>query len=144
MKSFVMKNGTVTLLKHFLIYGLLGLIAEVIYTGLASLLAGDFSMHGFTFLIMLPIYGLAVFLEPFVIFLKPLPWWIRGLFYIVSFWLIEYITGILLLAILGNCPWNYKDPLNINGLITLRMAPEWFIAGLGFERVYHFLQINEI
>jgi uncharacterized membrane protein len=143
MKSFVLKNHAL-LIQHFLIYGLLGLVIEVIYTGLASLLAGDYSMHGFTFLIMLPIYGSAVFLEPFVFFFNPLPWWIRGLFYLVLFWITEYISGTILILLLGYCPWNYNDPLNINGIITLRMAPEWFFAGLGFEKIFRFLLHNKI
>lgn len=124
---------------RFLIYGLIGLTIEVIYTGLSSLIAGDYSMHGFTFLVMLPIYGLAVFLEPLHERLRLLPWWSRGLIYLATFWGIEYLSGSILSLILGRCPWVYADPLNINGLITLRMAPEWFLAGLAFEKLHDFL-----
>lgn len=126
-------------LKRFYIYGILGLILEVIYTGLASLLQGDFSMQGFTFLVMIPIYGLAVFLEPLHTYLRPQPWWIRGLIYLVLIWTIEYSSGAILALFLGSSPWNYSDKLNIDGYITLRMAPEWFLAGLGFEVLHDFL-----
>ncbi|WP_041276721.1 putative ABC transporter permease [Desulfosporosinus acidiphilus] len=126
-------------LKHFLIYGIIGLVLEVIYTGLASLLKGDYSMHGFTFLVMLPIYGLAVFLEPLQAKIYDLPWWSRGAIYLTMIWSIEYTSGLILGIILGSCPWHYTDPLNINGLITLKMAPEWFLAGLGFEHLHNFL-----
>ena len=126
-------------LKRFLIYGIIGLVLEVIYTGLASLLKGDFSMQGMTFLVMLPIYGLSVFLEPLHDYLRSHPWWLRGLIYLATIWAIEYSSGIILALILGNCPWHYSDPLNINGYITLRMAPEWFLAGLGFEFIHDFL-----
>lgn len=125
--------------KRFLIYGIIGLVIEVMYTGLASLLKGDLSMQGFTFLIMIPIYGLSVFLEPLHSFLRPHPRWIRGLIYLAVIWTIEYSSGAFLSLILGSCPWQYNDALNINGYITLRMAPEWFLAGLGFEYIHDFL-----
>lgn len=126
---------------RFLVYGFLGLTLEVIYTGLASLFQGDWSMHGFTFLVMFPIYGLAVFLEPIHDKIKPRPWWLRGLVYLILIWGIEYLSGWILSLILGTCPWTYCDPLNINGWITLRMAPEWFLAGLGFEVIHDHLVI---
>ncbi len=76
-----LSNHTKTMKKYkrFLIYGILGLVIEVIYTGMASLLKGDFSMQGFTFLVMIPIYGLAIFFEPLHNRLRSNPWWIRGL-----------------------------------------------------------------
>ncbi|MGC7871915.1 putative ABC transporter permease [Desulfosporosinus sp. SYSU MS00001] len=126
-------------LKHFLIYGIIGLVLEVIYTGIASFLKGDYSMQGFTFLVMLPIYGLAVFLEPLHTQIRTIPWWIRGAFYLTLIWLIEYSSGLILAIVLGHCPWHYTDSLNINGLITLKMAPEWFLAGLGFEYLHDYL-----
>lgn len=126
-------------LTRFLIYGIIGLALEVIYTGLASLIAGDLSMQGFTFLVMLPIYGMAVFLEPVHRQIRFSPWWVRGGIYLVLIWLIEYMSGALFALFLGKSPWLYHDPLNINGYITLRMAPEWFLAGLGFEKIHDFL-----
>jgi len=126
-------------LKRFLIYGIIGLVLEVIYTGLASLLKGDLSMHGFTFLVMIPIYGLSIFLEPLHAHLRTYPWWIRGLVYLAMIWAIEYSCGVILAGFLGHCPWHYTDPLNVNGYITLRMAPEWFLAGLGSEALHDFL-----
>jgi uncharacterized membrane protein len=125
--------------KHFLIYGMVGLVLEVIYTGFASLLKGDYSMHGFTFLIMLPIYGLAVFLEPLHVKIREIPWWTRGAIYLTIIWGIEYSSGLILADMLGHCPWHYTDPLNVNGLITLKMAPEWFLVGMGFEALHNFI-----
>ncbi|TGE31407.1 hypothetical protein [Desulfosporosinus sp. Sb-LF] len=127
------------ILKRFLIYGIIGLLLEVVYTGLASLLKGDFSMHGFTFLVMIPIYGLSVFLEPLHTLVRPYHWSIRGLTYLSIIWMIEYSSGFIFAEVLGSSPWHYSDILNINGYITLRMAPEWFLAGLGFEFLHDFL-----
>lgn len=141
MYVLILSNHTksMKILKRFLIYGIIGLVLEVIYTGLASLLKGDFSMQGFTFLVMMPIYGLSVFLEPLHTHLRPFPWWIRGLMYLATIWMIEYSSGVILAGVLGDCPWHYSDKLNVNGYITLRMAPEWFLAGLGFEVLHDFL-----
>lgn len=124
---------------RFLIYGAMGLVLEVTYTGLYSLLKGDFSMAGKTFLVMFPIYGLALLLEPVHNFLRPYPRWIRGLHYLALIWTGEYLYGYLLQTVLGACPWHYRDLLNIHGLITLRMGPEWFLTGLGFEYLHDFL-----
>lgn len=124
---------------HFLIYGLAGLSVEVIYTGLASLLRGDWSMHGFTFLVMLPVYGLAVLLEPVHDSIRHHPWWARGFVYLGLIWGIEYLSGATFALLLGYSPWYYTDSLNVHGYITLRMAPEWFLAGLGFEWLHDFL-----
>lgn len=132
-------NKSMKKLKRFIIYGIIGLLLEVIYTGLAALLKGDLSMQGFTFLVMMPIYGLSIFLEPLHTQLRPHPWWTRGLIYLTVIWMIEYSSGLFLTSILGSCPWNYSDLLNIDGYITLRMAPEWFLAGLGFEFIHDFL-----
>jgi uncharacterized membrane protein len=120
-------------LLRFFLYGFIGLTLEVIYTGLSALIHGDWRMPGYTFLVMIAIYGLAVFLEPVHNRIRPLPWWTRGLIYLFLIWGIEYYSGLFLKVLLGECPWNYTDPLNIQGLITLKMAPEWFFAGLGFE-----------
>ncbi|KLU59319.1 hypothetical protein CEB3_c43050 [Peptococcaceae bacterium CEB3] len=124
---------------RFFIYGLTGLALEVVYTGLASLLKGDWSMQGFTFLVMFPIYGLAVLLEPVHERVRPYPWWLRGVIYLVLIWGIEYLSGAAFTVLLGHSPWYYTDSLNINGYITLRMAPDWFLAGLGFEWLHDVL-----
>jgi len=125
--------------KRFLIYGIIGLVLEVVYTGLASLLKGGHRMEGFTFLVMIPIYGLAVFLEPLHNHLRPSPWWIRGLMYLGTIWMIEYSSGVILAGALGDCPWHYCDKLNFNAYITFSMAPQWFFAGFLFEVLHDFL-----
>jgi len=125
--------------KRLLIYGIIGLVLEVVFTGLTSLLNGDLRMKGFTFLVMMPIYGLSVFLEHLHNRSRLLPWWIRGLIYLTTIWLIEYASGVILTGVLGDCPWHYTDKFNVNGYISLRMAPVWILAGLGFEVIHDFL-----
>ncbi len=61
--------------------------------------------------------------------------------WLMVIWAIEYVSGLILVGILGVYPWRYTDPLSINGLITLRFAPVWFVSGLLFERIHHTLDV---
>ena len=126
--------------KRYVIYGLLGLCLEVFWRGFDSLLNGDITLSGTTYIWMFFVYGLAVLLEPIhnKIFFWPVV--IRGGVYTLLIFSIEYLTGLLLRLILGTCPWNYgNEPLAINGLITLRFIPVWFFTGLLFEVVHNTL-----
>lgn len=128
---------------RFVIYGLLGLIMETVWTGLGSLLAGDLRLKSFTSLWMFVIYGLAVFLEPVHERIRFWPWFVRGLLWTAVIFGIEYATGWLLRSITGVSPWNYAGKLyNVDGLIRLDYAPVWFAAGLFFERVHDWLKGN--
>lgn len=128
---------------RFVIYGLLGLIMEMAWTGLGSLLAGDIRLRSFSSLWMFAIYGLAVFLEPVHKRIRPWPWYFRGLLWTIVIFGIEYTSGGLLRAITGASPWSYAGkPYNIDGLIRLDYAPAWFAAGLFFERAHDWLKMK--
>lgn len=84
---------------------------------------------------MFPIYGCAAFLEPLMRRLISIPFWKRGLIYMLCIYLGEYTSGILL-RYKNACPWNYeKSPFHIQRVIRLDFAPLWFCAGLFFERL---------
>ena len=93
------------------------------FTGMDSLIRGDLRLFAFTNLWMFFIYGLAVFLEPVHDRITGWKWPFRGMFWMLLFWGIEYVTGFMLVNILGVYPWHYTDLYAINGLITLRFAP---------------------
>lgn len=114
----------------------MGWSLEIIWTGLDSLIHGDFRLMGFTNLWMFFIYGSAVILEPLHDKISNWRWPLRGLVWLFAIWGIEYICGLVLLKLLGVYPWRYTDPLAINGLITLRFAPVWFVGGLLFEKAH--------
>lgn len=124
--------------KRFVIYGLLGWIIEIFWTGMGSLLKGNLMLSSFTYLWMFPIYGAAVFLEPVHDQIEDLPWYVRGGIWVVVILSIEYITGWFLNSLLGSCPWDYSDatPYHIQGLIRLDYIPAWFMVGLIFERIH--------
>ena len=126
--------------KRFLIYGIAGWILEIIWTGLGSLLAGDLTLRCKTYLWMLPIYGMAVFMEPVYHKIKTYSWVARGFVWMIVIFAIEYCSGLTLKTMVGVYAWNYSDtPLHIGGLIRLDYAPVWFAAGLLFEKAYCYL-----
>lgn len=132
------------MIKRFLLYGLIGWSLEIIWTGLESFVHGDLRLMGFTNLWMFLIYGSAVFLEPLHDYISDWRWPLRGLFWLLLIWGIEYVSGLILVSILGVYPWRYTGPLAINGLITLSFAPVWFVGGLLFERIHHALDTLKI
>ncbi|MFD3158539.1 hypothetical protein ACFIJ5_17060 [Haloimpatiens sp. FM7330] len=125
---------------RFIIYGLAGWCVEIFWTGLGSLLKGDITLHGWTYIWMFPIYGLLIFAEPIHDKIREWPAIFRGGVYALLILTTEFVTGTLLCSILGSCPWIYEDtPYTINGIIRLDYAPFWFIAGLLFEKLHDIL-----
>ena len=128
--------------KRFLLYGLIGLGLELIWTGLGSFVEMDYRLICQTSVWMLPIYGLVVFLEPLFEYIEDVPIILRGGIYALAIFGAEYLTGWVLTR-LGICPWDYSgERFSINGLIRLDYAPVWAIAGLIFERAHYIIKYN--
>lgn len=124
------------MLKRFLIYGGLGLSLEILWTGLYGLLSGDFTLTGHSSVIMFPIYGSAVLLEPCFVQLNERSLFFRGVIYMILIFAAEYFSGLVLTA-LNICPWSYSGALlNIRGVIRLDYMPLWFCVGLLYEKLY--------
>lgn len=120
--------------RKFIFFGLLGIVVEILFTGICSLKKKDVKLSATTSLWMFPIYGMAAFLEPICKRLKNKCLVIRGIVYTFCIFFTEYICGWLLKKITGMCPWDYsKSRYNIKGLIRLDYAPFWFLLGLFFE-----------
>lgn len=126
------------MLVRFLIYGTLGWLVEILWTGAGSILRRDPRLRATTYLWMFPIYGLGgLLLEPFHRLISEQPWLVRGLFWTVAIFVIEYVTGRLIRSWVGESPWNYQGArFAIDGLIRLDYALAWFLLGLAFERVH--------
>ncbi|MFZ7133321.1 MAG: putative ABC transporter permease [Eubacteriales bacterium] len=124
---------------RFFIYGLMGICMEIFWTGLESLLQQNYTLRGTTYIWMVMIYGLGIFLEPIQDQLRHFNLFIRGTIYMVLIFIGEYLSGSLLQHIIGSCPWNYTDALSVHGLITLSFVPVWFIVGLIFEKIHFIL-----
>lgn len=127
--------------QRFLVYGALGWVVEIIFTGIGSVLAQDWNLTGQTYLWMFPIYaGAALGMEQIHSRLRHRQWLWRGLAYVVFIFVVEYSSGWMLLKLLGACPWEYPaHSLHVDGLIRLDFAPAWMTLGLAFERAHDWL-----
>lgn len=128
-------------MKKFVLFGVLGWCAEILWTGFCSFLLGDAALTARTYLWMFPIYGLAGLSLPlFLAFRRYCPLWQRVGFYVFVIFTVEFVTGFFLRWLTGVCPWDYGDRrFSVMGLIRLDYAPLWAVLGLFFERVALFL-----
>jgi len=124
------------IIKRFLLYGIVGWSIEIIWTGLFSLISGNFTLQAYTSLWMFFIYGCAIFMEPLHDIIRGWNVILRGIIWVVIIWGIEYSTGKILFGILHVYPWQYFGKFAIEGVVRLDYAPAWFVAGLLFERVH--------
>lgn len=120
-------------------------MAETLFTGFHSLLKGDLTMRASTYLWMFPIYGLMILLEPVHDRIRKWPVVLRGGVYTIIIFAMELSTGWIIRELIGKCPWDYGiGPYSIDGLITLRFIPVWFVGGLLFEKLHDFLISRKI
>lgn len=130
------------MINRFFIYGGIGLCIEVFWTGLCSFFGGDFTFMGHSSLVMFPIYGSVVFLEPLFNELRYNNVFLRGVAYMLLIFSAEYFSGTFL-NIIGICPWSYAEAkYNINGVVRIDYMPLWFGVGIMYERVYEGLKIK--
>jgi len=130
------KAHNIHMITRFLIYGALGCLMEVLWTGLASLKSKNFKLNSTTSLWMFFIYGMVAFLEPVFRLVSPMPVLLRGLIYAACIFTGEFITGSLLKRI-QVCPWDYSGAkYHVKGVVRWDYLPAWIVAGLVFEWVY--------
>ena len=125
-------------LEKALIYGFIGLVAEVIFAGIFSALDGDITLAGNTYILMIPVWFCGMFLLEYMHKLtkRSLHWIIRGICYTIICFAVEYTFGIFFKIVLGVIPWDYSYARwNIHGAIRLDYFPFWFLAGLLSEKV---------
>lgn len=129
------------MLIHFVVYGLLGMLMEVFWTGVHSLISGDLNLVSKTSIWMFFIYGSAVFLEPIHDKIRRKNIFFRGVAWALLIFVIEFLSGYILEQIIGSCPWDYRNSttLTLNGYIRYDYFPAWFIVGLIFEKIHDFL-----
>jgi uncharacterized membrane protein len=127
------------LLGRFVIYGLIGWCIECFFTSVLDVAsgAGDLRLKGYSYLWMHPIWGAGLLLgERATLALQQagLSRWTRAMVGMAGCFAVEYVTGALLVALIGRCPWDYSaSPWNVNGLIRLDYAPFWLMCGWLYE-----------
>jgi len=127
------------MLIRFMIYGLGGIALEVIYTSLAeSVTSRDWTLKGRSYLWMLPVYGLIVFLyEPAHDLIRAYPWLARAAIWSLGFTAVEFAAGLLIQKVVGQVPWDYSEKrFAINSLIRWDFFILWAVVGLALEPIH--------
>ena len=121
---------------RFILCGVIGWCAEILWTGLNSLISGRFKLMGHSSLWMFPIYGCAALIEPLSRIYRRFNTFYRGLIYMVHIFFAEFVSGSILKRF-GICPWDYSSSrFHIHRVIRLDYAPCWFFLGLFLERFH--------
>ncbi len=142
-RLFLLSNSFLRFIRNFLRCGFVGWCMEIIFTALCSLRRRDMRLVGTTSLWMFPIYGSAALLTPICKLLRKSSVFIRGLVYMSMIFSAEFISGRFLMRH-KICPWNYqKSPFHIGQVIRLDFAPNWFCAGLLFEKLLTHTQLQD-
>jgi uncharacterized membrane protein len=133
--------SALSLLHQFLAYGVLGMVLEVFFTGVGSLIHKNWRATCQTYLWMLPIYGLAGILLTLIHHGLTWHWFPLAFVYLVVMYGMEFVTGWLLEKLIGRCPWHYGlSAWTPMGLINLKYAPFWFALACGFNPIADFLE----
>ncbi|CAN5525727.1 hypothetical protein BH10CYA1_BH10CYA1_32310 [soil metagenome] len=132
---------TTDLIFQMLLFAVLGLGLEVVFTGILDSRRSN-SRHfiGYSSLWYLPLYSISpIFLHLAGASLFALPVVIRGLIYMTAIFAVEYAGMLCLRKLLSSSPSEvayYQSRWNIHGLIRLDFAPAMFLMGLFFEFIY--------
>ncbi|HTS80201.1 MAG TPA: hypothetical protein VMH40_06355 [Myxococcaceae bacterium] len=134
-------KSSAQLARRFALYGCAGWVLEVLFTGTKAALSRDSKAPARTYLWMHPIYGAAgLVLEAVHRKLGRRSRLTRAAASLGVIYATEYASGAALRAVLGDCPWRYRDGVHLHGLVRLDYAPLWFGAALGFEWMRDALQ----
>lgn len=123
------------LLQKFIFYGCLGLLVEVFFTGLHSLVVQrNVRAVSTTYLWMAPVYGSACLLFGWLHDISPLPPWANALTFVPIIFAIEFSVGWLYEKSFGRRLWDYGNARwGVMGHIRLDYAGYWLAAALFFE-----------
>ena len=120
----------------------IGITMEVVCTSVLSFIKDrNPILKGETYLWMVPVYTAVPYIYVFVQGEWPnLVWWQKGFVYMLAFYLLELVAGLIIKALIGASPWNYKNyRFHFMEVICLEYAPVWFIYGIIGEMYYDFL-----
>lgn len=148
--AYTIKTLSHDVLTRTLLYSLVGISVEFLWTALFDLVTGvqllNLSLVGYSSAWMLFVYGCGILL--FEITLEKLQllksnWLVRGSFYALSCFCWEALTGGLIYGLVGVIPWDYRlSPYayTVYGLINLWYFPAWFGFGFLLERLTPWLK----
>jgi len=134
-------------LQKFLLYGCIGIVVEVLFTGIYQLLSKNWKLTGHTYLWMFVPYGLTGLVMELVRASLDCPFYIKAFVYVPIIYGAEALSGYVILIVtrflqklLGGhgavIPWNYgSHRWTLGGLINLKYFPFWFGLAMLFEPI---------
>ncbi len=121
-----------------LLYAVLGLVVENVFTGVSAILDGDVRAPTRSYLWMPVVWALGGFffhfLGPWVAHVPQ--YWLRGLVWTLATYVLEFGSGLLLLATIRVVPWDYRSRTRgaaLWGTINWRYLPYWLTLGMFVE-----------
>lgn len=135
-------------MSKFIKFATFGITSEVVFTALYDVIVAysngtdiDWNLKGFTYIWMIPLYGLVALLAPIVIDrTQHIPILIRLLLYSMVIFFVEYTSGLIISKWIGNCPWHYHTRWHVHHLIRLDYLPIWML----FSWILELLHKNNI
>lgn len=130
------------LLLETLLYGILGLLVEDLFTGIKSFIQGDRRGTTKSYLYMPFVWGLGGLLfrclAPSVESAPLLGQW---LLWAMLIYTVEGLSGAVLKKVLGVVPWDYSKQRGsaLYGTINLFYAPFWVLLAIGVSPMLHFV-----
>ncbi|MBI3548100.1 MAG: hypothetical protein HY078_03505 [Elusimicrobia bacterium] len=127
------------------LFAVVGLGLEVIETAVLDYPSKkDSRLMGYSSMWYLPFYAVCplAYFHYFHSWLFARPLTLRAVLYMLSFWIVEYLSMGLLRLLLGRSPSEesyYQSRWNVQGLIRLDLGPVWIVFGLVFEWMYRSL-----
>jgi len=121
------------IMRRFALYAALGLLIEVLFTGVRSVLQGNPSATSTTYLWMIPIYGFAALAMEGLQSATGWRWVSLAPAFVLLIFAIEYVSGWAIKQLIGVCPWDYgQSEWTPGGYINLRYTPFWLALAAGF------------
>lgn len=128
----------------YALFGLFGIVLEVLFTGVKNIIKGNWKGAGETYVWMIPVYMIAAGCMSIVHVLcgDSVPFLIRGILYLIVIYDIELLSGTLLQVLIGVVPWDYGDSRwTPFGVINLKYAPLWYLVALIYEPLARFYEV---
>jgi len=128
------------LLQKAIIYGCLGLLIEVFFTGIGSLIRKHWDATAKTYLWMCLVYGFTALILETISDAITWPFYLKAFIYVPIIYGAEALSAWVLKMIIGRVPWDYGvshwTPM---GFINLKYAPYWLLLAMAFDPIASFL-----
>ena len=126
-----------TLLLKLIVYGHLGFLIEIWFTGIhAVIFEKDKKATAITYLPMFLVYGFTALALEGISEALLWPFYLKALVYVPIIYGVEFLSGWTIKKLIGTIPWDYKKgPWTPMGLINFSYLPFWFLLALGFDAI---------